>query len=248
MFNNYRAYWAKKRRGKSYFTKNTLKTVVRHLIENCFFQIGNLLLFQSIGIPMGIDPAPFWANLFLSAYECEFMSNIIKKDKLKALRYHGSFRFIDDKCCINGSGEFGKSFQNIYPPTLDLKVEHNGNHATFLDLEIDIVEGIFVYKLFDKRDNFPFSIIRMPYLCSDIPSFIFYGSFLSEFLRISRCTLLYEDFISKTSILYKRMVMQGGKRMKLNHQIHKVFKSHQLSFSKYNTTAYEIVKSIILNL
>ena len=36
-------------------------------------------------------------------------------------------------------------------------------------------------------------------MCSNIPSAIFYGSVLSEFLRIARCTLLFEDFIPKAN-------------------------------------------------
>ena len=34
--------------------------------------------------------------------------------------------------------EFLTSFKNIYPKELDLKVERQGNHASFLDLEIKI--------------------------------------------------------------------------------------------------------------
>lgn len=245
-FNDYgNAFWAKKRFGKRYFTKTSLKSVVKHLIVNCHFQIGNLLLCQIIGIPMGIDPAPFWANLYLYSYECEFMNDLIKKDKSKALSYHGSFRFIDDKCCINGSREFATSFPNIYPPSLELKLEHQGNHATFLDLDITIVDGIFVYKLFDKRDDFPFFIVRMPYLSSDIPSYIFYGSILSEFLRIARCTLLFEDFISRTGALYRRMVNQGGNKVRIQQQIRKVVQRHPIPFSKYRKATQEIINSII---
>ena len=65
----------------------------------------------------------------------------------------------------------------------------------FFELDIQIVDdGIFDYKLFDKRDDFPFSILRMPDLSGNIPSFIFYGSIMSEFLRIARSTRLVENF------------------------------------------------------
>ena len=243
-FNDNCAYWAKKKSGKKYFTKNSLKAIVKHLIVNCHFQIGNNLLCQSIGIPMGIDPAPFWANLYLYSYECEYMNELIKRNKSKAFCYHGSFRFIDDKCCINGSREFANTFPNIYPPTLELKLEHQGDHATFLDLDITIVDDIFVYKLFDKRDDFPFAIIRMPYLGSDIPSYIFYGTILSEFLRIARCTLLFEDFVLITRALYHRMINQGGNKVKIKQQIRKVVLRHSIPFSKYRKTTQEIIDSI----
>ena len=40
--------------------------------------------------------------------------------------------------------------------------------------------------LFDKKDAFPLSIVRMPYLCSNMPSKIFYASVGSEILRLAR--------------------------------------------------------------
>ena len=51
---------------------------------------------QKIGIPMGIDPAPFWANLFLYSYEHEYIKNLIKEDRVKAKHFHSTFCFIDD--------------------------------------------------------------------------------------------------------------------------------------------------------
>ena len=50
-------------------------------------------------------------------------------------------------------------------------------YMTFLDLDIKIEDGIFVHKLFDKRDTF--FIVRMPPFDSNIPSTIFYGSIFS---------------------------------------------------------------------
>ena len=57
---------------------------------------------------------------------------------------------------------------------LDPRLEHHGTHATFLDLDIEIKDDIFVFKLVDKRDAFSFEIVRMPFICSEIPPNIFY--------------------------------------------------------------------------
>ena len=45
-----------------------IKTAVNHLIENCNFSVGNVTMKQEITILMGIDSAPFLANLVL--YSC----------------------------------------------------------------------------------------------------------------------------------------------------------------------------------
>ena len=42
---------------------------MKHLIENCYFTVGQTVLRQAIGILMGIDPAPFLVNLYLYNYE-----------------------------------------------------------------------------------------------------------------------------------------------------------------------------------
>ena len=59
------AYWEKKSKDNIAFSKSTLTTSLKHLIQHCYFMVGNSLLRQKIVIPMAIDSGPFWANLFL---------------------------------------------------------------------------------------------------------------------------------------------------------------------------------------
>ena len=132
----------------------------------------------------------------------------------------------------------------IYPPELELKLEHHGTSATFLDLHIQIVDGKFIYKLFDKRDKFPFFIVRMPQLSSNIPSTIFYGSVMSEFLRIARCTLRVEDFIPRAAELYHRMLNQGGRQSTILKQISKAFIRHNNTFIKYKASPDDLINMI----
>ena len=99
----------------------------------------------------------------------------------------------------------------MYPPELELKLEHSGQMATFLNLHIQILNGKFVYKLFDKRDAIPFSTVRMPHRESNIPVSIFYSALAGEFLRISRSSMLMEDLVSSSKELVVRMKNQGVK-------------------------------------
>ena len=243
-FSNSSLYWTTKGVGKRYFTENRLIQSMTFLIKNCFFTVGNLVFKQDIGIPMGIDPAPYWANLFLYFFESKHVQQLVSKGSKRAYKYHGTSRFIDDLCAINDGNEFSKSYKNIYPKELELKLEHHGKHATFLDLDIKIEHGIFIYKLFDKRDKFPFFIVRMPHLQSNIPSSIFYGSIFSEFLRIARCTLRFQDFIPRASELYKRMISQGGINSNIKKQIRKGFQRYPTIFEKYGKTVNDIILEI----
>ena len=239
------AFWAKKKshNGVS-FSKAGLKAAVSFLVENCYFTVGNLVFQQAIGIPMGIDPAPFWANLFLYTYEEQYITNTIPSDPAKARHFHSTKRFIDDLIAINDGGEFGKVFKDIYPEELDLKIEHSGEHADFLQLDITITNDIFVYKLYDKRDAFPFHIVRMPHKCSNIPQSIFYSALVGEFLRIARSTLRHADFVPKARELIARMRKQGADTRASQRFLRKIIANHQESFSQFLLSAEEIIISL----
>ena len=110
-------------------------------------------------------------------------------------------------------------------------------------MDVTIRDGIAIYKLFDKRDNFPFFIVRMPDLGGNIPSHVFYGSVMSEFLRIARSTLLYPDFLPVATGLFKRMLNQGGSQVKLLNQIRKALNRHPSAFN-FRKSASQIIADI----
>ena len=246
--NESNAYWANKITNKkiTYFTKSSLKDVISLLIQESYFKVGNKILLQKIGIPMGIDPAPFWANLYLHRYEYKFMVKQIKNNTKKAYDFHACNRFIDDICCINDKEAFGETYRNIYPKELELKCENLGNQATFLDLDIKIIDNKFTYKLFDKRDNFPFHIVRMPHIKSNIPKYVFYGSILSEYLRIARSTLEIQDFRKKIEHLYWRMIDQGAEVHMLHKQFKKALNRHPEIFKHFCIEKEEIANKMFL--
>ena len=146
---------------------------------------------------------------------------------------------------MNDGGEFGRVYRDIYPNELELKVEHSGVHASFLNLDITIKDGIFVYKLYDKRDAFPFSIVRMPYTSSNIPETIFYSALVGEFLRIAHSTLFYEDFLPKASELICRLNNQGAKRHISSRNLRKIMHRHHDEFSRFRVNPEQIINDVI---
>ena len=90
---------------------------------------------------MGIDPARFWANLYIIFTNISLLQNLWRLTRPR--RFLNASRFIDDEYNINDQGEFARSFSEIYPKELQLKFKHQGLQATFLDLYIQIVDGIF---------------------------------------------------------------------------------------------------------
>ena len=102
------AFWSPNNSNTN-FSKVDIKLAIKHLIRNCYFTVGNNVFIQTIGIPMGIDPAPFWANLYLYKFEYRFMKSFGSSD-VTARKFHGSSRFIDDLVCLNDGNRSSNSF------------------------------------------------------------------------------------------------------------------------------------------
>ena len=73
-------FWTFKDLGKIFFTEKNLIEAITFLIKSCYFTFEKMVFKQDIGIPMGIDPAPFWENLFLyflslSMFKILFLKN-----------------------------------------------------------------------------------------------------------------------------------------------------------------------------
>ena len=84
------------------------------------------------------------------------MSEFISNDKVKAHHFHATKCLIDDLGALNDGGVFNDVYKDIYPPELQPKVERYVTHATFLNVDTTVKDGVFICKLFDKRDAFPF--------------------------------------------------------------------------------------------
>ena len=108
---------------------------------------------------MGSDPAPFIANLFLYPYENCFLNKLKKEDLRRARKLRHVFIFIDNLITVNDDDEFLRSYLDIYPREMELKIENeNTQAASHLDLDLKINDGVFSSKLYDKRKAFPFSV------------------------------------------------------------------------------------------
>ena len=89
-----------------------------------------------------------------------------------------TFRYIDDISPLNYNGVFERYRFQIYPSELELNRENIGfNSASVLEMQLDIVEGKFIVKVYDKRDNFDFTVFRYQSIHSNIPDKTLYNFF-----------------------------------------------------------------------
>ena len=227
------------------FDVGKMKEAVSYVLNNCYFTVGDKVFRQIIGIPMGSDPAPFFANFFLYFYERQWLLNLKKIDLIKARKFCNTFRFIDDLNVLNGCGEFEQHIPEIYPAELILNRENEtDSEASFLDLYIKIVNNKFTFSLYDKRDDFPFTIVRMPFSDSSIPSSVFYSSIGAEVLRIARATSENKSFFESCNIIVQRMIEQGAKKPKVCNILVKFFNRHVNDFQHVANDSKSLVNSI----
>ena len=112
---------------------------------------------------MGTNSAPLLADLFLHAYEYDFMIRTMKTDMDLAIRYSKTFRYIDDLLSINNA-DFENFIGEIYPSELELKnTTVTPDETTYLDTTINIGErNAIQMSIYDKREDFDFEIVNFP--------------------------------------------------------------------------------------
>ena len=172
------------------------------------------------------------------------MSELVSNDKVKAPHLHATKPFIDDLDTFNDGSVFNDVYKDMYTPELQLKVEHSGTHSTFLNLDIMGKDGVFVYKLFNKRDTFPFFMVLMSYIDSNIPKSMFYFALVGEFLRTARTSLLFKDLNEKVLELLNRMKVQGAQSLGCRKAIPKIIQRHEKAFTNSGKICDKILSEL----
>ena len=108
--------WTSKGFERRYFARQTLIDTISFLTTKCYFTIESLVFKQEIGIPMGTDLVPYWANFCQYFFESKYVQPLLSKGFLHAYKFHGTSRFIDDTCIIDDDGEFSSSCKHINLP------------------------------------------------------------------------------------------------------------------------------------
>ena len=142
-----------------------------------------------------------------------------------------------------------QSFRIFYIPSiqvnLKLKIPQSGCSASYLDLllEYDNEKKVCV-KLYVKRDDFNFSVVNFPFLCSNIPSSPAYGVFVSHFIRYARASSFYIDFIARGKLLTSKLLQQGYILPKLIKSLRKFYGRHQSLVDKYDVSVSKLISDI----
>ena len=121
----------------------------------------------------------------------------------------------------------------MFPAELELKHETSDNDksASYLNLQLDVLNGEITTSLYDKRDYFPFKIVNFPDLSGNIPQARSYGVFIAQTLRYAKSGAKYTDFITRTLRLKNQLIKQHF-HAKVQYTCH---------FTTQNTTPLESI-------
>ena len=70
-------------------------------------------------------------------------------------------------------------------------------------------------KMYDKRDDFDFEIVNLPFLDGDVFCSTSYGVYISQLIRFARASSYVTDFNTRNKLLTQKLLKQGYQYHKL---------------------------------
>ena len=165
------------------------------LLDNIFIRFGTKMYRQVVGIPMGTNCAPLVADLFLFCYERDFMKSLSDDKQFDVIdAFNTASRYLGDILNISNVN-FDNMVSQIYPSELQLNTANTSDtEAAFLDLHLSISNDIVSTKIYDKRDDFDFEIVNLPFVDGDVPRSISFGVYIPQLIRFARAYSCVADF------------------------------------------------------
>ena len=102
-----------------------------------------------------------------------------------------------------------------------------------MNLDIDINDGKFCTKLYDKRRDFNFKVVTLPNLRSNIPKQPSYGVFKGEVYRICKSSSNTSVFINDVKLLVNKLVNQKFDRNMLYSNLRSFIQCKPACLFKY---------------
>ena len=97
-----------------------------------------------------------------------------------------------------------------------------------------VFAGFVSHKVYDKRDDFDFDIVILPFLDGDVPRSTTYRVYISQLVRFARMSSHVADFNAHNKRLIAKLLQQGYRYHKLRKTFSKFYRRHYELVSKFN--------------
>jgi hypothetical protein len=237
-------------------------------MKNCHITLGDRVWVQCIGIPMGFSCSPIWCNMYLLAYEIQFIQRLYRLGIYDLMaKFKFAFRYIDDLYFINSSNlrEFLSTEQKcspdnpfwIYPLwVLEIKEETSefshsdpirGIQMHFMNLEVSVDKSapqLYTFRKYDKRCALPFPYTQYIKFKSNRNVRQAYNIAISQVLPILYISNSDEAASIEINILVQTMTSNGFNMVRLVNNIKRFLTTGSFPGSRVNIS--NIVSSINL--
>ena len=123
---------------------------------------------------------------------------------------------------------------------LVLNVENQGdNHATILDIGVDVEGAQFKTKTYNKRENYKFVIVNYPDLSGNAPHGAAYSVYTSQVIRYVWVCNEADDFKEIIKLLTNKLIKKGFTINRLKNTMKKCLGKHNWIAKKYKGLAMQ---------
>ena len=182
---------------------------------------------------MGGKCSGWLSDCSLMVDEYKYVDNKVKGFVADADRLRLFRRYRDDCTSLN-LDNFLDIASEIYPSSLTLTQENDqSDSANVLDMVAEIKDGRVLTKVYCKTDHFPFDVISLPFLDSNLDSGICYRVFYGQVIRFQRLSSLKEDFEIRVKFLADILLNRGYNMNSLQRQFCKAVDKYTSEFQKW---------------
>ena len=88
------------------------------------------------------------------------------------------------------------------------KANTSDTDSPFLELHLTSSNGFIFSKIYDKRDDFDFDIVKFPFLDGDVPRHPSYGVYISQVIRFTSVCSHVEDLYARNTCLTAKLLIR----------------------------------------